>query len=88
MSGDLLRANTSHPVEPRLSRLSLPAQDLCNSKALPPIQEFLARMIGVHPPRSAGTCPGAHLFVLIMWLYNTARRGADGVRLFANFSCQ
>jgi hypothetical protein len=30
----------------------LPARDLCDGKALPPIQEFLARMIGVRAPRS------------------------------------
>jgi hypothetical protein len=54
--GDLLRANASHPVEPRSSRLSLPAQDLCNSKALRPIQEVLARMIGVRAPRSRSRC--------------------------------
>jgi hypothetical protein len=30
-----------------LSRLLLPARDLCDGKALPPIQKFLARMIDV-----------------------------------------
>jgi hypothetical protein len=34
-----------------LSRLSLPTRDLCDGKALPPIQEFLARMIDVQPTR-------------------------------------
>ena len=42
--GDPRRANASHPIEPRLSRLLLAARDLCDGKALPPIQEFLARM--------------------------------------------
>jgi len=64
--GDLLHANASHPVEPRLSRLSLLVRDMCDGKALPPIQEFLAPMIGVRAPRSR-----AHLFI-IMRLYSTA----------------
>jgi len=52
MPGDLLRANALHPVEPCLSHLSLPARDLRDGKALPPIQEFLTRMIGMRAPRS------------------------------------
>ena len=52
-------ADASHPVEPRLSLLSLPARDLCDGKALPPIQEILARMIDVQ--RSA-TSIAAHAF--------------------------
>jgi hypothetical protein len=51
MPGDLLRANALRPVEPRLSRLLLPARDLRDGKALPPI-EYLARMIGARAPRS------------------------------------
>jgi hypothetical protein len=42
----------SHPVGPRLPRLLLPARDLRDGKALPPIREFLARMIGARTPRS------------------------------------
>jgi hypothetical protein len=54
--GDPRRANASHPVEPRLSRLLLPARDLCDGKALPPIQEFLARMIGMRRDLDRGAC--------------------------------
>jgi hypothetical protein len=60
--GDLLRANASHPVDPRLSRLSLPARDLHDGKALPPIQKFFARMIGgrrTHCDLDCGACVSA-----------------------------
>ena len=40
MPSDRLRANTPPQVEPRLSRLLLAARDLCDGKALPPIQEI------------------------------------------------
>ena len=33
--GDPRRANASHPIEPRLSRLLLAARDLCDGKSLP-----------------------------------------------------
>ena len=42
-----------------MSLLSLTARDLCDGKALPPIQEFLARMIDV---RRTAISIAAHAF--------------------------
>jgi hypothetical protein len=58
----------SHPVEPRSSRLSLPKRNLCDGKALPPIQEFLARIIDV---RHIRVSIAAHAF-------QRARLASDG----------
>jgi hypothetical protein len=57
MPGDLLRANASHPFEPRASAVA--RADLYDGKATTPIRECLARMIGVpRTPISPATAAG------------------------------